>query len=176
MSTPSDHESVEVLESEKNILLDHNYDGIHEFDHPLPTWWKGTFIITIIFSIPYFAYYVMMNGPSLDDELNISLKKYEAIRAEAKLREAFFDQKIYDKILANPNVVTEGLEVYQENCQACHSDKGKGDVGPNLTDAYWLQADGTPKTLYETAYRKVMPKKVNSLAGMSSRITCLPLK
>jgi hypothetical protein len=38
-------------------LTDHSYDGIHEYDNPLPGWWKWLFILTILFCFPYIAFY-----------------------------------------------------------------------------------------------------------------------
>jgi len=35
-------------------LLEHSYDGIQEFDNPMPRWWVYLFWATIIFSILYF--------------------------------------------------------------------------------------------------------------------------
>ncbi|MCF7823890.1 MAG: c-type cytochrome [Candidatus Marinimicrobia bacterium] len=40
-----------------NELIDHDYDGIQEYDNDLPGWWKALFLITIIFAIIYVPYY-----------------------------------------------------------------------------------------------------------------------
>ena len=40
-----------------NKLIDHDYDGIQEYDNDLPGWWKALFWITIIFAIIYVPYY-----------------------------------------------------------------------------------------------------------------------
>ncbi|MBT4035532.1 MAG: hypothetical protein HOB84_02060 [Candidatus Marinimicrobia bacterium] len=40
-----------------NELIDHDYDGIQEYDNDLPGWWKALFIITIIIAIIYVPYY-----------------------------------------------------------------------------------------------------------------------
>ncbi|MES1180872.1 MAG: cbb3-type cytochrome c oxidase N-terminal domain-containing protein, partial [Verrucomicrobiota bacterium] len=39
------------------LLLDHEYDGIHELDNNLPRWWVWLFYITIIYSAGYLVYY-----------------------------------------------------------------------------------------------------------------------
>ncbi|MCB9964871.1 MAG: cytochrome-c oxidase, cbb3-type subunit III [Rhodospirillales bacterium] len=55
-----------------------------------------------------------------------------------------------------------GYTVFQENCAACHGEKGTGgrEVGaPNLTDSIWLYG-GTKEAVYETVYNAhagVMP-------------------
>ncbi len=45
------------IEKEKDILLDHNYDGIQELDNKLPPWWVYGFYATIIFAVVYMFYY-----------------------------------------------------------------------------------------------------------------------
>src|SRR3989338_7678348 len=35
----------------------HSFDGIEEYDNPLPKWWFMLFIITIIFAVGYLALY-----------------------------------------------------------------------------------------------------------------------
>lgn len=42
---------------EKDVLLDHNYDGIQELDNDLPPWWLWMFYLTIIWAILYLVYY-----------------------------------------------------------------------------------------------------------------------
>ncbi|NQV51314.1 MAG: c-type cytochrome [Candidatus Marinimicrobia bacterium] len=40
-----------------NSLIDHDYDGIQEYDNDLPGWWKGLFLITILIAVVYVSYY-----------------------------------------------------------------------------------------------------------------------
>ncbi len=42
---------------DNNQLTDHAYDGIQEFDNPLPGWWKWMFVATIVFSVFYAMYF-----------------------------------------------------------------------------------------------------------------------
>ena len=46
-------------------LLEHDYDGIKEYDNPLPSWWSWIFVATIVFSLGYWGYYQIGPGPSL---------------------------------------------------------------------------------------------------------------
>jgi len=43
--------------NEKDVLLDHNYDGIQELDNDLPPWWLWMFYISIIWSVLYMIHY-----------------------------------------------------------------------------------------------------------------------
>jgi len=53
----------------KDILLDHDYDGIKEFDNDLPPWWLWLFYISIAFAIVYMIYYEFTDlGPSQAEE------------------------------------------------------------------------------------------------------------
>ena len=40
-------------EKEKDLMLDHDYDGIRELDNSLPPWWKYGFYLTIIIGFIY---------------------------------------------------------------------------------------------------------------------------
>lgn len=46
---------------QKDIMLDHDYDGIRELDNKLPPWWLYLFYITIIWSILYLIYFHVLN-------------------------------------------------------------------------------------------------------------------
>ncbi|MCB9091928.1 MAG: c-type cytochrome [Halobacteriovoraceae bacterium] len=138
----------EIHESEKKLLLNHDYDGIQEFNFPLPNWWLTTFWGAIIFGIGYFSYYIIFNGPDLKHEYFVNKEEIHALRAEylAKLKK--FDVNTYTSYASSPEMVKHGEYVFNMNCVACHREKGAGDIGPNLTDEYWLFAKGTPETIF----------------------------
>lgn len=144
-----------VEADEKHLLLDHSYDGIQELNHPLPFWWNFIFWAAIVFSTGYFVYYQFMGGPTLRDEFKTEYGRITAIQAEEKKKHGSFNPETYQAIVAADGV-KKGEEIFTNNCVACHLEKGKGDIGPNLTDEYWLWAKGTPETIYPVVYNGVL--------------------
>ncbi len=52
-------------------LLDHEYDGIQEYDNPCPGWWHAIFLATVVFSVVYFLFFqVGNNGWTLAEAWN----------------------------------------------------------------------------------------------------------
>jgi cytochrome c oxidase cbb3-type subunit 3 len=135
---------------EKDILLDHDYDGIKELDNNLPPWWKYGFYFTIMFAFFYLLIYHVsgvgkLQGEEYKDELLLAQKqKEERIKAGA---ENVNEENVVALTDAEP--VTNGKETFQKLCVACHRADGGGQVGPNLTDEYWLHGGGI-KNIFKT--------------------------
>ena len=64
----NDKKIEQLSEEDKSVLLEHDYDGIQEFDYPLPSWWTMSFVLTVLFGVPYAIYYLGMGGPTLIQE------------------------------------------------------------------------------------------------------------
>ena len=125
-------------------LTGHDYDGIQEFDNPLPGWWKSLFILTIIWAAIYFPYYIMGYGDNQLEEYQAEMTAAAAaIAALPKKEEAADDLAAAAK---DPARIAAGKATYVKLCQACHAPGGAGLVGPNLTDDYWLHG-GTMKEI-----------------------------
>lgn len=142
---------LDVRSDEQHLLLDHNYDGIQELNHPLPRWWNTIFYTAIAFSVVYFIYYQLMGGPSLKDEFDKEYAHVLAVQEEFKAANIAFKRDVYDQTVAQGGV-KKGAEVFELYCMPCHAEKGRGDVGPNLTDEYWLLAKSTPETIYPVVF------------------------
>lgn len=167
MSENNNEQKVHVMDDEKHLLLDHSYDGIHELDHNLPSWWQFTFWGGIVFAVLYFIFYQIMGGPTLRDEFKKEWAKVSAIQEEMKKKSGGFDKAFYDKIVAEDGV-KKGEEVFVTNCVACHKEQGIGDIGPNLTDKYWLNSKGTPETNYPVVFNGVPENGMPTWAGVIS--------
>jgi cytochrome c oxidase cbb3-type subunit 3 len=142
-------DSVPVAQ-EKDVLLDHDYDGIKELDNNLPPWWKYGFYFTIVFGFFYLIHYHVSRTGKLQlaeyqDELVLAEKqKEERMKANA-------DNVTEDNVtaLSTPDVRRRGEETFEKLCAACHRADGGGQVGPNLTDEYWLHGGGI-KNVFKT--------------------------
>jgi cytochrome c oxidase cbb3-type subunit 3 len=122
----------------KDELLDHDYDGIREFDNDLPPWWVWLFYITIGFSVVYIVrYHITGTGPSSEQEYLAEMKEGDAIRHEAMAKAG----ALATAFLSESKELNEGKSIYETNCVPCHGQNGEGGVGPNLTDKYWLHGN-----------------------------------
>jgi len=121
-------------------------------DNRLPRWWVYSLLGTIVFGGGYWLYFHSWGMGELPNE------RYERERAEAIAIEA---QKVKEAGEVTPDMLTllardakttgEGKAVFDNNCITCHGDGGKGNIGPNLTDEYWLHG-GKPMDVYHTVH------------------------
>ena len=164
------------VEKEADVLLDHNYDGIRELDNALPPWWKYGFYITICVAFVYLLnFHVLGYGKNPDQE-------YVAEMEQAKIAQEAYDMQNKDKIdeskvpMADAAGIKAGQEMFEANCVACHVKGGGGNVGPNLTDDYWLHKgslndiyksikNGYPDKGMQAWSVKFNPKEISYLAS-----------
>lgn len=121
-----------------HLLLDHEYDGIQEYDNPMPRWWLATFWVTIIFSVLYLLDVPVLGmGPGRIAEYEAEMEAAEAILAANDPLAGMTGDRLL-ALAADPAQVELGRATYTTNCAACHAADGGGGIGPNLTDAWWL--------------------------------------
>ncbi len=127
------------VEKEADVLLDHDYDGIKELDNNLPPWWKYGFYLTIIFAFIYMIHYhVVGSGTVQLDEYNAQLAEADLQKQERlKLAANNVDENSVTVLIADADL-SAGKKIYTEKCLVCHGKAGEGNVGPNLTDDYWI--------------------------------------
>ena len=66
----------------EEYLTDHSYDGIQEYDNPLPGWWKALFWGSIGFSVLYWAWYQAGPGKGVFERYEASVVAAEEAKAE----------------------------------------------------------------------------------------------
>ena len=141
-------------------ILDHgqDYDGIKEYDNPLPQWFVLMFYGTIAFAFLYMGYYggktrglvaasgvgqnLAWSGAILGEQLQ-ALEKAKLPFEEPKDHEALL------AILKNPANLSRGEALFKGNCVPCHGEQGQGVIGPNLTDNFWIHG-GKPEDIVAT--------------------------
>ena len=121
-----------------DVLLDHSYDGIEEYDNPLPGWWLFLFWFFIVVSPIYFFYFHCgMDGRSIHDQYNTHMADVFELRF-AEIGELASDRETLLNYMNNePKWLAVGEVVYKTNCSSCHGAQGEGKVGPNLTDDHY---------------------------------------
>ena len=150
--------SVDV-EKEKDIILDHDYDGIKELDNHLPPWWTYLFYATIVFGVVYvMAYHFTGSLPLQEEEYEIEMAEAAAM---AQMRMAASGADAFDEadlvLTDDADILASGAKVFNQQCAVCHKTDGGGSIGPNLTDDYWLHG-GDIKSVY-TVIKEGVPEK-----------------
>jgi cytochrome c oxidase cbb3-type subunit 3 len=125
-------------------LLDHDYDGIREYDNPLPSWWSVVFGACVAFAFLYFAYYNIASwGRSPAESYKVALAGWQASYKGGPGGGG--GPSVTEDMLAaaaqSSDVVAHGAEVFATRCTGCHMADGRGQIGPNLTDLYQLHGD-----------------------------------
>ena len=138
------------VEKEKDILFDHEYDGIRELDNSLPPWWVYMFYLSIGFAVVYMTYYHFTDlGLSSAEQYELEMEQAEE-RVQAYLdRQASQVDETNVEMIEDEAELAMGQTIYETNCVACHGMMGEGGVGPNLTDEYWIHG-GTIKDVFRT--------------------------
>ena len=141
----------------------HSWDGIEEWNNPLPRWWVWVFVGTIVWGVGYTVAYpawpllteatpgVIGGNTRLDVAAEIAAvdKSNEAIKA--KLVAADLTAIGADEELAN-FAANAGAAIFRTNCATCHGSGAAGVEGkgyPNLLDDDWLWG-GTMEDIHLT--------------------------
>lgn len=123
----------------------HVWDGIEELDNPLPMWWVGLFVGTILFSVPFLLYYGLGNMNGIGNWTAASQHEAE-VRQHRERFESLYSglAKLDEKELhSNVRARQVGRRLFLNNCATCHGVNANGSLGfPNLTDDSWIWGGG----------------------------------
>lgn len=131
----------------------HNWDGIEEYNNPLPRWWFWLFVLTWIFGAVYLVLYPgvgdwkgVLNWTShnqYDKEVAKANEQYQPLYAK-------FAKMPIEEVAKDPQARQIGKNMFDTYCIQCHGSDAKGSKGfPNLTDNDWLWG-GEPEKIHET--------------------------
>lgn len=143
----SDLKEKRIDEIQGEIL--HVYDGIEEADNELPLWWLWTLYGAIIFSVVYWFYYHEYNVGELPPA------EWERVMAERAAAAPSMTEEEIMTAAGDDARIANGRTVFETNCVACHEAQGQGNIGPNLTDGYWIHG-GASTDIYETIDQGVL--------------------
>jgi cytochrome c oxidase cbb3-type subunit 3 len=154
---PAPHAEMQSRRHE-DPLLNHEYDGIREYDNPLPRWWVMIFWGSFVFSIGYAVHYHLSgHGQSIaaSYESDMSLAREE--RAKQTLAEAPSEESL-GKLMKDPELMADAKALFTARCAACHAPEGQGLIGPNLTDDQCIHGEGKLMDLYGVVSHGVQAK------------------
>ena len=137
------------------MLMDHEYDGIQEYDNPLPRWWVWIFWGSVIWAAGYFVvYHVTKSAPGVHAEYQAELAAAGALAPKTVAA----TPESLEKAMSDAATVESGKAVFALRCAACHADKGQGLVGPNLTDKHWVHGEGKLTDIHKLVAEGVAAK------------------
>jgi cytochrome c oxidase cbb3-type subunit 3 len=150
--------SLKPLSEEKDLIMEHEYDGIQELDNPTPAWFMWLFYGTITFGICYLLiYHVFGVGQLQYDEYKTEMAQADIAKKEYLSKAANQVDENTVKLVADPAVISSGQTIFKLRCAPCHGEHGQGVVGPNLTDEYWLHG-GKISDVFKTIKYGVLAK------------------
>lgn len=151
---------------EKDVMLEHNYDGIRELDNRMPPWLRYIFLGTVCFAAVYLLVFQVYHiGKNPTEEYAEELKKADAQKATMLLTAGSSVDESTVKLLTDAASLSAGKIIFLSKCAPCHGQLGEGNVGPNLTDDYWLHG-GTVNDIFKTVRYGVPSKGMVSWNGI----------
>jgi cytochrome c oxidase cbb3-type subunit 3 len=141
---------------ETEETLGHSFDGIEEYDNPLPRWWFMLFMVTIVFAVVYLILYPGMGkfpgilGWTKEGQYN---KEVTAAREQYAPIFANYAGMTVEQVSQDEGALRIGQRLYAINCSVCHGSDARGAFGfPNLTDNDWIWG-GAPEQIKTTLYQ-----------------------
>jgi cytochrome c oxidase cbb3-type subunit 3 len=132
----------------------HVWDGdLEEYNNPLPRWWLGLFILTVLFGAGYLIVFPGLGNFSGTNRWS-SIATYEAQmqeqRARFEERVASLRGKTLQQLAADPAAMATARNLFGAYCSTCHGSDARGARGfPNLADRDWLWG-GADQNVYES--------------------------
>ena len=150
------------IASRRKVMASDNTTGhvwdedLREMNNPLPRWWAWLFVMTVVFSAVYLAFYPGL-GTFAGTLKWTSVGQYEAEQDKARLamapvyaRYASMDA---EALARDAQAMGTGQRLFLNTCAQCHGSDARGSKGfPNLTDDDWLGAhtlEDIKKTIVE---------------------------
>lgn len=164
----------QTTDTETDRTMGHSFDGIEEYDNPLPKWWFYLFVATCVFALGYLALYPGLgNYKGLLGWTSANQWEAEVAKADARYGEIYaqFGSTPIPELAKNDDAMQIGQRLFANNCSVCHGTAARGQVGfPNLTNDDWLWGGEPEQILHSIAKGRQgnMPAK-GTMPNMTSR-------
>lgn len=132
----------------------HKWDGLQEFNNPLPRWWLWLFYFTLIFSLVYLVLFPGLGtfkgvlgwssqGSQYGAEMERAGQTYDPIFKK-------YAAMPIEQVAADEEAKGMGRRMFLNYCSQCHGSDAEGAKGfPNLADNDWLYG-GAPDQIKQT--------------------------
>src|SRR5688572_6031648 len=101
----------------------HVWDGdLREYNNPLPRWWLGLFVISVLFALGYLVMYPGLgNFRGVKGWSQIEQYRQQTQRAEALLAKTFapFERRSVIALAKDPAALRVGRNLFMNNCATC---------------------------------------------------------
>lgn len=166
-----------VVASRRKVMGDDNTTGhvwdedLRELNNPLPRWWMGLFVLTVVFSAVYLVLYPGLGSHAGTAKWTSQGQlAAENAQAEQALQPLYARYSGMDaaQLARDPQAMGIGERLYLNHCSACHGSDARGSKGfPNLTDGDWLHGGSHDKVKESIAKGRVgmMPPMAAALGS-----------
>jgi len=148
-----------IIASRRKVMAEDNTTGhvwdenLRELNNPLPRWWMGLFVITVVFAALYLALYPGLgSAPGTLKWSSVGQLKAEQEKAQQAMQNVYakFDAMPVEALAGDAQAMGIGERLFVNNCAGCHGSDARGSKGfPNLTDSDWIYG-GQFETIVQT--------------------------
>ncbi len=145
-----------IIASRRKVMANDNTTGhvwdedLRELNNPLPRWWMGLFVLTVVFSAVYLLLYPGLGsyaGQKGWTQQAQHQSEVERARARQEPLYARFAGMASADLARDPQARGLGERLFVTYCAQCHGSDARGSKGfPNLTDRDWLHG-GEPEQI-----------------------------
>jgi cytochrome c oxidase cbb3-type subunit III len=158
--------------ADTNRLMEHEYDGIREYDNPTPGWWHAIFIASVVFALFYAMFWHTSPMAWSVQEAWDADQVAEYKRIFGSIGTLKGDEESIQRMRADARMMAIARGTFLANCAACHAPDGGGINGVNLTDDSYKNVKALPDiftTISKGANAGAMPAWENRL-GINERV------
>ena len=167
-----------MIASRRKVMANDNTTGhvwdedLREMNNPLPRWWMGLFVITVVFSLVYLVLYPGLG--SAEGTLGWSSTgqwRTEQDKAHRAMNPVYADLvgQPVDQLAKNPKAMAIGERLFANTCAQCHGADGRGSKSfPDLTDRDWLGSN--QEQLAEYIHKTIVEGRRGAMPPMGAAV------